>query len=552
VTDKNVRYAPDFWITKEDDLPSSVFYQRYDREENETFIIWHCGVLAYYDGRPVDWFLIAEQSFRGTLAFREILGWFKVVIYQKSERRWLFFGDNCGSQCFFLDKDNAGFSDRLLTLREGRGSRAEINMEALADMICREGLIGTETPVKGIFKSDPDEYYIFQNSRFDCLSKALPPFSEEQEKMNITDILKPVIDQIGTDSCGAVCTGGTDSRAVLAALDALGCRPELVLTAYNDNPDVESAKKVAEALGSSLTVIDPTTKEQGWLDKGLWMTDGMYDAVLSYRHYRKALWSKNKKLICEFGGVGGEFYKNTYCKPFRWLLCGKKDAVFLKKKLLSFSRPGSWCGEKLNAAFVSGEKKLSEIAETGNDEKSVLSRCNRIGFFRLSAVTGSITGGYAPVCFKIDPLMDRRLIGSASRESSFRHFMHMWQRRQIARDCAALSDLPTDQRYSCSLKVWRLFPERLKRLGFYLDRVFNRIKRKLGFDFVSKVQHYWDRDYLEARNTKEWEKTLTFCREKGIIRKDIDESDIPLNMTGILIQIGLLFSKDILASESSK
>jgi len=45
---------------------------------------------------------------------------------------------------------------------------------------------------------------------------------------------------------------------------------------------------------------------------------------------------------------------------------------------------------------------------------------------------------------------------------------------------------------------------------------------------------------------------LTFCREKGIIRKDIDESDIPLNMTGILIQIGLLFSKDILASESSK
>ncbi len=70
--------------------------------------------------------------------------------------------------------------------------------------------------------------------------------------------------------------------------------------------------------------------------------------------------------------------------------------------------------------------------------------------------------------------------------------------------------------------------------------------------FTSKDQRYWDRDYADARATIEWEKTLTLCREKDIIRKNIDDSDIPLNMTGILLQIGLLFSEEINVWEIGK
>lgn len=552
MTEKDLHLSPDFWITGEDDLPSSDFFQKYERIENDCYIVWHSGVLAYYDGRPVDLFMIAEQAFRGNLEFSEILGWYKVVIYQKSSRCWLLFGDNCGSQCFFLDKENACFSDRLLTLRRKRGKKAEINMEALADMICRGGLIGTETPVSGIVKTDSSEYYLFHNDHFDCLSKSLPRFSAETEKLNITDILKPVLEQIKEEKICAVCTGGTDSRAVLAALYALGCRPELILTAHKDNPDVESAKKVSEMLGLNLHLIDPTAKEQKWLAKGIWMTDGMYDAVLGYRHYLKAMWSKGRALSFEFGGVGGEFYKNNYYKPFRWMLSREKDAAFFRKKLLSFREPAPWCSDTLRQAFMSGESTIEKVSEIGADEKSDLARGNSIGFALLSSVAGSITGGYAPLCCKVDPLMDRRLIGSASHDDVLSHALHLWQRRQIAKDYAPLGELVTDQGYSCSIKVFRLFQDQCKEISFYTDRVINRIRKKLGMGFTSKVQRYWDRDYADARATIEWEKTLTLCREKDIIRKSIDDSDIPLNMTGILLQIGLLFSEEINVWEIGK
>ena len=51
-------------------------------------------------------------------------------------------------------------------------------------------------------------------------------------------------------------------------------------------------------------------------------------------------------------------------------------------------------------------------------------------------------------------------------------------------------------------------------------------------------------DYVEARKDAMWQKTLTFCREKGIIRKDVKESDIPLNMTGRLMLVYMLVAPD--------
>ncbi len=120
--------------------------------------------------------------------------------------------------------------------------------------------------------------------------------------------------------------------------------------------------------------------------------------------------------------------------------------------------------------------------------------------------------------------------------------MHMWQRKQIAKYCPSLSDIPTDQGYSCTLRPLRLFCERCKKLLFIADRVFNRIRRSLGLGFKSKEQRYWDEDYIEARKSELWQKALTYCREKGIIQQDVDETEIPLSDTGTLLLAGLLFA----------
>ena len=535
--------TPDFWITKKDELFADIPMHGYEREENERYIVWYNGILARYDGRKIAFPELAAMAFSDQLVFSDYLGWYKLVAYDKVASAWLFFGDSCGSQYLFFDRSHARFSDRLLTLRAALGSEAEPDMKALADMIGRGTLFGEETLVRGLAKTDYGSYYLFRNGVFERRSKNLPSFSEMEGKKDLTDILAPVIAAIGEKKLCAVCTGGTDSRAVLAALSSLGAEPELVITGHKDNPDLKIAAQVAASLGSELTVIDPSVRERKWLEKGLVMLDGMYDVVLSYRHYLKALWACEKGCSFEFGGFAGEFYKNAFYTPARWLFCGKRNPEFYRRFLLS-APTQDWFGSMLRDAVPRCKKTLSDIAAEAGGEKPGLLMANRIGFARLAAASGSITNGYSSACIKIDPLMDRALVAAASREGHRSHAMHMWQRRQIAKTCPRLGELPTDQGYSCSLRPLSLLAERCKRLVFFADRVFNRIRRKLGLGFKSSEQRYWDMDYVEARKDAMWQKTLTFCREKGIIRKDVKESDIPLNMTGRLMLVYMLVAPD--------
>ncbi len=532
---------PDFWITQKNKYPAGIPAEQYEREEDERFIIWHSGVMARYDKRKIDWRTLAEEAFCDRLAFGEYLGWYKVVVFDRESGAWLFFGDSCGSQHLFLDRANARFSDRLLTLRDALGSTAEADMAALTDLLCRGTLFGEETPVKGLAKTDCEFYYIFRDGVFERRSKRLQPLSKTKGVKDLTDVLLPITEALGEKKACAVCTGGTDSRTVLAALSALGKTPELVLTAHRDNPDVVPAAAVARCLGRELTVLDPEKRDDNWLETGFGMMDGLSDAVLGYRHYLKASWASQNGYAFEYGGVAGEFYKNVFYRPLRWLLMGKKDQRFYRKVLLDADAE-VWFGPALRDAIPLCERELDKIAAEAFKEKKGLATANRVGYYLLSAASGTITSGYASACCKIDPLMDRALVADASREKPVSHTMHMWQRKQIAKYCPSLSDIPTDQGYSCTLRPLRLFCERCKKLLFIADRVFNRIRRSLGLGFKSKEQRYWDEDYIEARKSELWQKALTYCREKGIIQQDVDETEIPLRDTGTLLLAGMLFA----------
>ena len=54
------------------------------------------------------------------------------------------------------------------------------------------------------------------------------------------------------------------------------------------------------------------------------------------------------------------------------------------------------------------------------------------------------------------------------------------------------------------------------------------------------MQRYWNADYAEARKSELWQKALTYCREKGIIRKDVKETELPPSVTGVLLLVGML------------
>ena len=516
---------------------------RYQAAENDKYSVWLSG-LVLLENKSCDLLKLAELAFHQRLHYPSLSGNFKLMAYSREDDSYLFFGDHAGSQYFYIDTEHALFSDSLLDLRVKQGDAARLNMSAALELVEYGRTLGDKTLVFGIKKTCSNHYYRFHDGKIEVFDKCLPTFSQMPEQISLDDVCGPFLSALGEEKVCAICTGGTDSRAILSNLIYRKVSPALLLTGHTTNPDIPIAEKIAQTLDLPLTLVSFQDREAGWLEKGFFFFDGMQDAVLSYRHLKKARHVKEKGYAFEFGGVGGEFYKNSFCLPFRQGHIRNKEKHL--RQILSGSGDSrrACFGDALRAARPETDTFVDTLIRKGLQEKSLLAACNHVGFEFLKSISGSVTNSYAAVCCKIDPLMDRRLIAAVSHKRPQRLAMHIWQRRTISAYAPALSDIPTDQGYSCSVNSWKLLKERWKKLRFYASRVTARLRQKLGLRYQSSIQHYWDNDYAVARESDCWKQALKRCEELGVLRKDVQEKEIPLNKTGIILQIGFLFHND--------
>lgn len=511
--------------------------------ENDNFKILLSGIIGMSDKKKIDLYRIAEQVLSGVLDFNNLCGWYRIAICNKKNDSWIFWGDHTGSQYFFINKQKTRFCDSLLLLNDICGLRKpEPDLYAVSELLQYGRIFGSRTIFDHLKKTEPDYYYLFSNGKIAVKNKKLKAFSKLPKSYHLYDVIDSSIGKGGGKIC-AICTGGTDSRTVLAHLIYRGYRPDLYITGHSDNADIKIAKKLAETLKLPLTIISPEEKETNWIERGICFTDGGYDAVLSYRHFQKAQYVKSRGYVFEFGGVGGEFYKNSFCHPFRSGFPRKNDVEYFYRNIIENNVLTTvWCGEKLLKAAERNRKAIKKIVGLSVEETSLLSVSNRIGYELLRSASGAITNGYSKYCIKIDPLMDRNLVAAVSQKSFMGLFMHIWQRKEIAKYCPELSNLETDQGYTCSLNVFAVFLEQMKRVRFYISRVIARTRRKLGLNYKKAEAHYWDFDYKQARQTAEWRHSVAYCKKIGILKNGIEDEMIPMAQTGNILLVGVIFS----------
>ncbi len=418
-----------------------------------------------------------------------------------------------------------------------------LDYSAISELFTLGAILGEDTIVKEIKKSDSNYYFIVENNCIKKVSKKLFPFNKLDKYDNsFEQIMRKLLNKVNRDKIGAVLTGGTDSRTILSYLNFVGIKPDLFLSGHKDNPDIPIAEDIAGKLGLKLEIIDSYDMNDDVLKTGYFFLDGVYDAVLSYRHFLKSKSVVRKNIFYEFGGVGGEFYKNDTCHPIIFGLYGYKHhnyyyRTILKRRIKSLA----FWGPEIIKGYESDYAKLEDISKLSEEESVFLSKCNRVFFELLKARCGSITNGYSALCCKVDPLMDRNLIAVSSQTISFRHDFKLWQKRLINKYCKKIADIRTDQGYTCSLRFKYLFLDIFKQFLFNYKRLIARIKRNYGV----KTQNIWDIDYIKAKQTKYWKESLEFCQANGIIDKNAKESDIPVNLIGNIILIGMTFDNNL-------
>lgn len=526
----------DFWLTKKGDC--------YKYIENELLCIWISGVIFFDldDGTTCsDLLSIASDILNENYDFNRLHGFYKIIIKSKKDDRYVFFGDNSGSQHLFIDIEKGLFSDSFLALVDKRKGKLNPCYCAIIQLL-NDTVFTNETIVQGIYRTGIEKYYIYQQKEIFEKSKKLTSLSD-REGRNLKDIMQALSDHVGEKHIGAVCTGGTDSRTVLACLNYFNKTPKLIITGHSENPDIKIASEVAQVLSLPLTIINPKEKHDSWLEKALLFSDGEFDTVLAFRHLQVLNWARENDIRYIFGGVGGEFYKNAFCSPVRYGAYKKPFSIDKICDLLIRERINvpSWASEALISA--KNEVKQSIRNETGSWEESgtVLNGFNRVGYQILTTKSGLITNVFSDECTRIDPLMDRDLVATVSKKLPLTLAMHVWQRKQILSFCPKLCDIPTDAGYSCTMRPLKLTVERIKKGFFWTGRILSRLASKIGVKPKLQIG-YWENDYNEARGTEEFQRCIEICKEKNIIGKNV-EANIRNDHIGIIILLGQVFSR---------
>lgn len=520
--------------------------QYYKQNEDDKLLIFCNGLVVFAkNGKTTtDLLEIAHAIVEEQLDYNDLYGFYRMVIVEKSQSKIIFFGDNSGSQRFFFDKQTGCFSDSLLALIKLNKRRALPNYSAIYQMLSYGGIFTDDTLVEGLFRTDSEKVYSLKDGEIKEETKKLNSLTLDEGK-TLHDVMRILMQGIDTEHTCAVCTGGTDSRTILAHLASLGFYPELIITGHKDNPDIKVADKIAEALHVSLTIKDPDIKEPDWIEKGFLFSDGLYDVVLSYRHLKKIEWAVNKGFKFEFGGVGGEFYKNVYARPFRDKLLFKRVKMKDSFQVLFEDRMSrlSWLGENVSETGEQVKQEILSIIENF-EERGNLHVMNRVGNRILQNKYSLICNNAASkgLC-KVDPLMERDSIAKVSKKNPLKLTMNIWQRKEVNKYCKLLSDIETDQGYSCTVQRLKLEIERVRKLVFFISRIVARLRKRVGLSFKSSEPRYWDQDYVTAKQSEIFNASLERCRELGIIKKDAAGDMIANKYVGSIILIGMLFAK---------
>ena len=78
----------------------------------------------------------------------------------------------------------------------------------------------------------------------------------------------------------------------------------------------------------------------------------------------------------------------------------------------------------------------------------------------------------------------------------------------------------------------------------YINLATNKIKR-----MITKKQkpelNQWQQDYIDAKNSPEYENAVKVCKQLGIISKNATIDSLPINQVGFILMIGMFFEKFI-------
>lgn len=495
----------------------------------EEATIYLTGLFMYREEQAGDASALTffREFLRGTADFECCTGSYRMrIVYPDGKE--IYFADNAGIMRWYIGPK--GF---FTTLREAAPGNRTPNYPALAQFffLAYGRIHGTDTVLREVRRSDPLKYYEVRNGTTIEVDKGLCPMSELPASQDALEKQMCRFARAVEGTEGIVCTitGGADSRLILAHMLHAGMNPTLDITGTDDHPDVVIAKQIAARLGRDILHISDAP-EPGWIDEAIQAADGTTGVCGLYRLYKKARFLQEKGLVLECGGLGGEFYKNSFINLDYPFYGGKPNwNRFLRiKSLLTDPNPALFAGETAAEVAKVQEKELAYLKTyTGKTKANAY-----LSAYRDILGEGSIPGGLMSSRYYIPylPMFERNVIAMAYHTNP--REMNGWaiHREQVSRLCPEIKDIKTD--HGMTLDIDQMKMENLALLKYWtkagLSMVTNRKNPKFRIDTC----------FEEGLSSPQYRAALERCKELGIIAPEVN--DLPMAIADRVFALGTI------------
>ena len=462
-----------------------------------------------------------------------------VLLVRRGGRSFLLT-DHFAAFQLFHDRDMTLFSTSLLSAVAAL-PRVSFDPQGVFELAFNVAPIGDDTVFDELKTLGPDRLVelLPDAVRIHPLAKPLPdapaamPIGErlERHKALLAAAVRPYVRHFG-DHVHCPLSGGLDSRLLLAALRAEGCRPQVYVYGCPEDGDVRIARSIGEALGFEVDWIDKEARtltpdefpEQvernfqqydGLPSFGELFENGMNAAARDARHAGGAL---------SASGANGEIYRN-----FFYLADRPTSAEAVARTFFARYARGDVTGEFDERAFLAriGDKIAGSLGRTGARRRLPRPLVEQVyPRVRCRALSGreiSLEGRHGAYLM---PFLDRDVVAEAmtlplalKNAGRFEAMLLASIDPQLARMPSAYGhDFASPPSLRHRLEEWstRARPVRLRQRSYELRRRLGPIADEhgglLGDDYLGRVV---DLDYPAMRRFFRVER----IRDSGLMRR---------------------------------
>lgn len=504
-------------------------------------------ITAYYWGLPIykhslggkeSTLTIAEDYKNGALDFNMMWGSFRILLHNNISNESIFFCDNAGNCCFFYDKSS--ISTTFLDLARTKPV-LEPNYQSIAQLLMFNCVYGFDTLAVGINRTNPNSFYSITANGFKENSKELKHFSELNTFDSMHSLMERLTNATKNEKVAAIITGGTDSRCVLAHLRSLDVPVELTISGEDEHIDVKIGREIAETLGLNIHVSSGIASHgDDWIKDAFIASDGMVGTFGRYRLLEHAKMLKQLGFTVEFGGVGGESFKNSFINQDAPFYRGNHPDFqkFYNLKISANDFPNNLIGNKIKPYIKNMQNWIHDLLYAQIIERdSKYHIYNQMGYFLLQNRVVSLSNYTNGLINTIQPLIERDGVAIAYNTNPHKLEMQRYMRNEISIFCPTLKNIPTDRGLTCNSDS--MMKETLKNYIFLVQVGLRRV-------FMRKTVLSSSKQRSIVAEQKYLHNVIDICKNFNIdiFPDSISIDNIPYKYADRLATISAVFDRD--------